>query len=185
MNELAVDEKRLVELMIGYQNGKMEDFNALYAALQSPLRRYLWTFVRDMSTVDDLLQTTFLQLHRARHTYMPPRPVKPWMYAITRHVALMHLRSQRRRREITPVENLPEIPIPPEVEKLGDRKIVRRLLLELPRPAQEVLVLHHMLGLSFAEVGRIMGISSGAAKVRAHRALKVLRTRIQEPGVPA
>ncbi len=183
MEELAPDEQRLVNLMTGYQNGNMDDFTALYAALEQPLRRYLWTFVRDGATVDDLLQTTFLQLHRARHTYTPPRPVKPWVYAITRHVALMHLRSMRRRREITPEETLPEIPIPPEVESLGDRRTVKKYLLELPRAAQEVLVLHHMLGLSFAEVGRIMGISAGAAKVRAHRALKVLRSRFEAEGV--
>lgn len=182
MTELGADQRRLVELMIGYQNGNMRDFNDLYSTLQAPLKRYLWTFVRNASAVEDLLQTTFLQLHRARHTYIPPRPVKPWMYATARHVALMHLRSHRRRREVTADETLPDIPIPPAAEKLGDRKMVRRLLLELPRPAQEVLVLHHMLGLSFVEIGHVMGISPGAAKVRAHRALKTIRARIGGPG---
>ena len=171
-------DEQLVELMVGYQKGSMDDFTLLYGELNQPLKRYLWTFVRDGATVDDLLQTTFLQVHRARHTYQPPRPVKPWLYAITRHVALMHLRGSRRRKESVPAENLPEVPVPPEVESLGDRILVRRLLLELPRQAQEVLTLHHMLGLSFEEVGRIMGISAGAAKVRSHRALKVLRDRV-------
>ncbi len=180
--ELSADRQRLVRLMTGYQNGNMEDFNDLYAALEGPLKRYLWTFVHDVVTVEDVLQTTFLQLHRARHTYIPPRPVKPWVYAIARHVALMHLRSHRRHKEVPPTEALPDIPIPPEVEKLGNRRLVQRLLLELPRAAQEVLVLHHMLGLSFAEIGRVMGISPGAAKVRAHRALKTLRIRVGELG---
>lgn len=182
MNDLAKNEHKLVAHMVGYQKGNMDDFTALYNALSDPLRRYLWTFVRDAATVDDLLQTTFLQLHRARQTYTPPRPVKPWMYAITRHVALMHLRTRRRRKEFTPEETLPEVPIPPAVAKLGDRNLVRKLLVGLPRPAQEVLVLHHMLGFSFAEIGNIMGISAGAAKVRAHRALKILRTQIDEMG---
>ena len=170
-------DDHLVKLMIGYQKGNMDDFTLLYSELAEPLKRYLWTFVRDAATVDDLLQTTFLQVHRARHTYQPPRPVKPWLYAITRHVALMHLRGSRRRKESVATENLPEVPVPPEVESLGDRTLVRKLLMELPRPAQEVLTLHHLLGLSFEEVGRIMGISAGAAKVRSHRALKVLRER--------
>ncbi len=174
-------DDHLVELMVGYQKGNMDDFTLLYGELEQPLKRYLWTFVRDGATVDDLLQTTFLQVHRARHTYQPPRPVKPWLYAITRYVALMHLRGARRRKESLAHENLPEVPVPPEVESLGDRALVRKLLLELPRQAQEVLTLHHMLGLSFEEVGRIMGISAGAAKVRSHRALKVLRERAAKP----
>jgi RNA polymerase sigma-70 factor (ECF subfamily) len=97
-------------------------------------------------------------------------------------VALMHLRSARRRKEYLPSEDLPEIPVSSEVERLGDRATVLRLLADLPRSGQEVLVLHHLLGLSFEEVGNVLGLSAGAAKVRAHRALKSLRQRIESQG---
>jgi RNA polymerase sigma-70 factor (ECF subfamily) len=176
------EEKRLVELMVGYQKGSMDDFSALYAALSKPLVRYLWTFVRNTATAEDLLQDAFLQIHRARHTYTPPRPVRPWVYAITRHVALMHLRSVRRRKEYLPSEDLPEVPVPPEMDRFGDRATVLRLLGELPRSGQEVLILHHLLGMSFAEVGAILGLAAGTAKVRAHRALKALRQKIEDEG---
>ena len=160
----------------------MDDFTALYAALERPLGRYLWTFVRDSATADDLLQEAFLQIHRARHTYSPPRPVKPWVYAISRHVALMYLRSRRRRREDVPREDLPEVPVPPSADATGDRATLEKLLHTLPRASQEVLVLHHLLGLSFHEVGRVVGVSAGTAKVRAHRAFHSLRKRAAEDG---
>jgi DNA-directed RNA polymerase specialized sigma24 family protein len=41
-------------------------------------------------------------------------------------------------------------------------------------------MLHHLLGLSFEEVGQILGIAAGTAKVRSHRALKSLRERLAE-----
>jgi DNA-directed RNA polymerase specialized sigma24 family protein len=41
-------------------------------------------------------------------------------------------------------------------------------------------MLHHLLGMSFQEVGQILGIASGTAKVRSHRALKALRERLAE-----
>ena len=176
----STEDARLTELMIGYQKGSMDDFSALYAALRQPLLRYLWTFVRNSTMAEDLLQETFLQLHRARQTYTPPRPVRPWIYAITRHVALMHLRTTRRRKEFLPHEELPEMPVPPEMEKYADRATVHRLLSELPRTGQEVLILHHLLGLSFLEVGQILGIATGTAKVRAHRAIKALREKLAE-----
>lgn len=175
--ETKPDEQRLISLMIGYQKGNMDDFAALYDALRKPLSRYLWTFVRNSTLAEDLLQETFLQVHRARHTYTPPRPVRPWIYAITRHVALMHLRSARRRKETLADEDLPEIPVPPEMAKYADEATVHRLLAELPRSGQEVLILHHLLGLSFNEVGKILGVATGTAKVRAHRALKALREK--------
>lgn len=174
------EEKRLIALMIGYQKGSMDDFEGLYAALRQPLLRYLWTFVRNATVAEDLLQDAFLQIHRARQTYTPPRPVRPWIYAITRHVALMHLRSGRRRKESLADDQLPEVPVPPEMEKLADRATLHRLLSELPRASQEVLMLHHLLGMSFHEVGQILGIAAGTAKVRSHRALKSLRERIAQ-----
>jgi RNA polymerase sigma-70 factor (ECF subfamily) len=172
------EEKRLIELMIGYQKGSMDDFEGLYSALKQPLLRYLWTFVRNATVAEDLLQETFLQIHRARQTYTPPRPVRPWIYAITRHVALMHLRSGRRRKEMLADDQLPEVPVPPEMEKLADRATLHQWLAELPRHSQEVLMLHHLLGMSFQEVGLILGVAPGTAKVRSHRALKALREKL-------
>lgn len=175
-----VEDERLTALMIGYQNGSMDDFEGLYAALKQPLLRYLWTFVRNAAVAEDLLQETFLQIHRARQTYSAPRPVRPWVYAITRHVALMHLRSGRRRKEVLANDELPEMPVPPEMEQLADRATLHRFLADLPRQAREVLILHHLLGLDFREVGQVLGVAAGTAKVRAHRALKALRQNLAE-----
>lgn len=180
----TADEERLIDLMIGYQKGSMDDFEALYAALRKPLLGYLWTFVRDPTIAEDLLQEAFLQIHRARQTYTPRRPVRPWVYAISRHVALMHLRSGRRRGEMLAAEELPEVPVPPEMEKLADRATLHTMLSRLPRGAREVLILHHLLGLSFKEVGQILGVAPGTAKVRAHRALKKFRAEIDDGGRP-
>ena len=174
------EEQQLIELMIDYQKGDMDAFSRLYEALKRPLIRYLWTFVRNQTVAEDLLQETFLQLHRARRTYTPPRPVRPWVYAITRHVALMYLRTMRRRKELVPNEDLPEVPVPPEMDRIADRTTVKRLLAGLPRAGQEVLILHHLLGLSFDEVGQILGVAQGTAKVRAHRALKKIRQQLAE-----
>lgn len=176
------DEQRLVELMTRYQQGDAEAFTGLYQALKGPLQRYLWTFVRNTTIAEDLAQEAFLQIHRARHTYASPRPVRPWVYAISRHVALMHLRTKRRRKESLAPEDLPEVPVPPEMDRIGDASTVFTLMSRLPRAGQEVLTLHHLLGMSFQEVGNILGIAPGTAKVRAHRALKTLREMVTPEG---
>ena len=88
---------RLRELMRAYQSGRFEAFDDLYAAIAPPLRRYLLSQARDAAKSDDLVQETFLQLHRARHTYDPAYPVMPWAMAIARHVWLMDRRTLSRR----------------------------------------------------------------------------------------
>jgi RNA polymerase sigma-70 factor (ECF subfamily) len=180
----GIGDESLVEAMVAYQRGTMEAFETLYSAFRGALKGYLRALARDSGVAEDLLQETFLQLHRVRHTYQPPRPVRPWVYAIARNVFLMHRRAAHRRgrHEAIADDALPEVPVPPEIEGLGDRDTVQKALARLPEPRREPLVLHHMLGMSFKEVGAVLGISEGAAKVRAHRALAELREAMGLPG---
>jgi RNA polymerase sigma-70 factor (ECF subfamily) len=45
----------------------------------------------------------------------------------------------------------------------------------LPPSFREAFLLHHLEDLDFKEVGRLMGVSEGTARVRAHRAAVLLR----------
>lgn len=173
----------LEELMASYQNGSMEAFERVFAVLAPPLRRYLYGFVKDAAIAEDLVQETFLQIHRSRHTYTPPRPVKPWVFAIARHTALMELRRRKRRApEVLAVEDLPELPVAPSAHGEAGKQIVNRALSGIPVVAQEILIMHHVLGFSFREIAATLGLTEGAAKVRAHRALKALRRAIEAGG---
>ena len=62
-----------------------------------PLLGYLTSLCRDRSQAHDLLQDAFLQIHRSRHTYRPGLPVRPWLFAIARHMWLMDRRTRVRR----------------------------------------------------------------------------------------
>jgi len=174
----------LAGLMTAYQGGDMHAFEELYARLAPQLRGYLTSLARDAVRAQDLLQDTFLQVHKARHTYESPRPVRPWIYAIARNVFLMSYRtaSRRAKREVLADEDLPELPVPPEVASLADRQEVSRALATVPVGRREAVVLHHVMGLSFKEVGRALGISEGAAKVRAHRGMVELRELLGATG---
>src|SRR6187431_1987069 len=95
------DEERLVPLMIAYQAGRIDAFEALYLALADDVRRFFAASVLEPSAARDLAQQTFLELHRARHTYRPPRPVRPWVFGIAVNVRRRHRREavSRARRE--------------------------------------------------------------------------------------
>lgn len=180
LGDEGVNEDRLSALMVAYQGGDMAAFEALYGSLATALGGYLRSLVRDAARAEDLLQETFLQVHRARRTYLPARPVKPWIYAIARNVFLMSRRSatRRERHETIADEELPDVPVPAEVESLGERHAVRAALAGLAEERREAVLLHHVWGLSFKEVGAVQGVSEGAAKLRAHRGMNELRERL-------
>jgi RNA polymerase sigma-70 factor (ECF subfamily) len=173
----AGGEARLRTLMVRYQAGDAAAFDELYAELAPVLRRYLLALARRVDRADDLLQETFLQLHRSRHTYGADRPVRPWAFAIARNVWLMHERTRRRREPPqVDLEWVAEVAgARPEAEALPLREDVRRALARLPADRAEVLLLHHVWGFTFDEIGKILGIRAGAARVRASRAMGVMR----------
>ena len=112
MHDVAPDD-HLRTLMVRYQAGDAAAFEQLYGALAPLLRRYLIALARDAQRADDLLQDTFLQLHRSRRTYNPSRPVRPWAFAVARHMWLMDQRTRRRKAPpYQDLESTPELPVP-------------------------------------------------------------------------
>ena len=59
---------------------------------------------------------------------------------------------------------------------------VRAALDRLAEPQRVVVHLHRFEGLGFAEIGRVLGISEGAAKLRAFRAYDALRKQLADLG---
>lgn len=185
---MASEQKQdiAIELMIAYQSGSIDAFESLYRILQPTLLQYLTYQTFDRSLAEDLLQETFLQLHRSRRTYMPGRAVMPWAIAIARNVWLMDLRARRRRKhhETESATELPEIPMTEEFEGMAERHALRQALTRLASDQREILMMHHIWGLSFHEIAGILGIRRGAAKLRAHRAIKNLRSILEVPMKP-
>lgn len=177
-------DEQLPQLMAAYQQGDIGAFEELYRALKPRLHQYLCVLTRHRGDADDLLQDTFLQMHRSRHTHMPGRPVVPWVFAIARHVYLTSIRRRSRlqKYEATAAESLPEIPVPPEAEGLADSDRVQQALSQLPADQTEAITLHHVWGFSFEEIGAALGIQTGTAKLRAFRGMRRLR-EILEAGV--
>jgi RNA polymerase sigma-70 factor (ECF subfamily) len=173
-------EEQLRTLMVRYQGGDADAFAALYSLLGPLLRRYLLALARDAQRADDLLQDTFLQIHRSRRTYNPGRPVRPWAFAVARHMWLMDQRTRRRKspRHVD-LDDAPEMPVPAAVEGLAQEDALRRAIAQLPGDRAEALLLHHVWGFTFDEIGKMLGIRAGAARVRASRGMAALRGLLQ------
>lgn len=174
---MAEDDLR--DLMASYQAGRFEAFDEIYARVAPGVRRYLGAKARDAARVDDLVQETFLQMHRARHTFDPAYPLMPWVLAIARHVWLMDLRAASRRPRAAGDEAAMEVPVQPEAAAYGDRLEVRRALARVPAPRRTALVQHHVLGFSFKEIADRAGIAETAAKLRSSRGMRQLRTLLK------
>lgn len=175
-------ELQLQENMGSYLAGRIDAFDALYEALAGPLRAYLCSLCRDSTLASDLVQETFLQMHKSRRTYEPGRPVMPWAYAIARHVFLMHRRAARRAdrvaaafatgRESSDVVDLTGL--------VFDRWRLREALKHVTAAERTPVVMHHVQGWTFAEIATRLGIRVNAARTRASRGLKKMREALNK-----
>src|SRR5262245_56936480 len=78
-----------------YSNGDNAAFAELYDAIAPRLHGFLRKATRDDSTTEDLMQQTFLQIHRARGSFIAGAAVMPWALAIAKRLMID---SARRRR---------------------------------------------------------------------------------------
>jgi RNA polymerase sigma-70 factor (ECF subfamily) len=184
------------ELMLVYQGGSIEAFEGLFARYRTRLFNYFRRSLGDAMQAEDLSQTLFLRVHRARATYQPSAAFSTWIYTIARNLvrdALDKEREERARRVTTRTlqRETDEEPVP--LEKCGvdehptpettlqRKEIVARLqqaLLSLSLEQREIILLSKYAELSFSEIAAILGCSVTAAKVRAFRALKALRAAL-------
>lgn len=122
-----------------------------------------------------------MRIHNSRHTYRPPEPVLPWIFAIARHTRLDGYRKRRRRetREVL-VSSPPDFALPdssaPVIETAEpDHPEFRRMLESLPESQREVIFMLKVSGMSLEEVARATSSTVGAIKQKAHRAYEKLR----------
>src|SRR5437879_9400366 len=82
--------------MARYQAGDFVAATALIKGTGPQLHRFFLAQFASRADADDLLQETWLRIHRVRHTFRSGEPVLPWVYAIARRVRVDGYRRQRR-----------------------------------------------------------------------------------------
>jgi len=171
----------LGSLMAAAQAGDGAAYAELLRELVPLLRAFVNRMLRDPDAAEDVLQQALLQLHRGRHSYRPERPFGAWVHAIARNAARDALRARKRRtaREVAPGPEVLEAaaapPPEPEPSELGSE--LREALRNLPPAQRRAIELLYFEDLSIADAAVRAGATSGALKLRAHRALSALRTR--------
>jgi RNA polymerase sigma-70 factor, ECF subfamily len=182
--------------MAAYQAGNQDAFRELFDRYAGRVYGFLVRRLGDVATAEDLHQEAFLRLHRARDSYNPERPFRPWLFAIVHNLVNDTLRSRRRAPMTEPLDALqsphtqdrnPEGPITNQSpEKIfAARESTRALssaLSALPSDEATVLILARFEGLSYEDIGSVIGRSAPAAKQLAYRALKRVRSELTAAG---
>jgi RNA polymerase sigma-70 factor, ECF subfamily len=170
-------ESNLEMLMARYQEGDFAAATVLIDRISPQLYRFFVGQFSSRPDADDLLQETWLRIHRVRHTYRPGEPVLPWFYAIARHVRVDHYRKAvRTTAREQRLEEVSQLATPPTRET-GKGDDLEALLAPLSESQREVIEMLKVAGMSLEEVAGATSSSVGSVKQKVHRAYEKLRER--------
>ncbi len=148
------------------------------AAHQRPLTRYAERITGDLERARDVVQETFLRLCREDPAELQAR-LPAWLYTVCRRRALDVRRKEKRMQPASdgPIEALSSPDSGPEatVEQREAVSKALRLLSTLPEKQREALRLKFQGGLSYREIGEVVGTSIGNVGSLIHMALRTLR----------
>lgn len=129
------------------------------------------------STPEDVVQEAFIQLAGQRQ--MPDR-LAPWLYRVVRNGAISAARGARRRRmhESVVAQRAEECFEPTPGDRLDAVEAARSLDL-LPNEQRQVIVARLWGGLSFQEIGDLVGTSASSAHRWYEAGIAALRERLE------
>jgi len=179
---------RVNEAMSRYARGDDRAFEELYRTLSPRLYRLCLCLV-GRTEAEELLQEVFLKMHRARGTFLEGGSVLAWSFAIARTTSVDHIRRRRRRPEdVSAPEHLEAhasvSAASPESSYVG-RALEETVDRELGRLSETLRVAYLMVkleGLTCAEAGSALGVSTSAIKQRVHRAGEELKAQLSASG---
>lgn len=170
-------------LMADYLGGDEAAFGELFRRHAETLVRFFIRRGKRASDAHDLLQGTFLHVHRARHDYRAGEPLRPWLFTIARNLCHDHGRRQQRRPEqYGDLDLYPATRIEPLVNMVCAERArsLNEALARLSDPDRQLVDEHWFEERSFAEIGARDGTPSSTLRVRAHRACAKLRQWLPE-----
>jgi RNA polymerase sigma factor (sigma-70 family) len=177
--EQDTDESLMRRVAAGDRDALGELFDRYRLAIYALCAR----IARDADDADDLVQEVFLRVLRFRDSYRADAAFRTWLYRIAVNVSMDHERRRRASRELQSDALLRAAPASEPASSSDLAVEVAAALATLPVDARTVLILSRYEGLTYAEIGAIVGVRAGAARVRAHRALRALRERLTQRGV--
>ncbi|MDF1667573.1 MAG: sigma-70 family RNA polymerase sigma factor, partial [Planctomycetota bacterium] len=140
--------------------------------LHSLLQRFIRSRVRDENLVDDLIQETFLRIHKNLASLKDPKKLSHWALTIARRSIADAFRARKH-------EGLKEEPISQIREQAVDQElfdcVTKSLLASLPEKYRVAIQRVELDGLSQKALADELGLSVSAAKSRVQRGRALIK----------
>ncbi len=171
-----MDENGLIERA---RNGDREAFGQLVRLHRDAVYRFAARWLADPDQALDVAQDVFVRAFDGLNSYRGDSRFRTWLFSITLNASRSVARRQKRRGEIRldTGADFPDLRTPPDAKAARADAFARaaRELAALPEKQRGAVSLRIYEGLSFKEIGEVIGCSEGSARVNYHHGIQKLR----------
>ena len=193
---LSWDAREDARLVKRCRAGEKEAFAALVERYEDAVYNICYRMVGDREEARDLAQEAFVRAYEGLGGFRAGMPFRAWLFRIATNASIDHLRRRARKPEVArvsadgaeldeksraaEVRAVGRVPGPEETALASEvTRAVHGALAELPDNYRAAVVLYHLEGMSFAEVGSVLCVPRNTAKTWAHRGRAALAASLE------
>jgi RNA polymerase sigma-70 factor (ECF subfamily) len=170
------------------QAGDTEAFRQLYFQYRGMVARLAYNITGRPQDLEDIIQETFLQVHRSIGSFQGESKFSTWLYRLTINVSMQYVRQSKKTAGVTysidDVRNLSDEAQSPEdhVLEVQKRKVLMDALEKISPKKRTVFILHELQGVEAKEIARILRIPTLTVRTRLFYARKAMyRMLMKDP----
>jgi RNA polymerase sigma factor (sigma-70 family) len=177
------------ELGRRFREGEVAAFEALLDRYSRSIYNFTLRFLGDPADADDATQQTLIQAFESLPPSRPDTSLRPWLFQVARNKCIDLLRKrrtiplsslERADVETSQVDPVDRAPLPADLyEREELQGILQEAIASLPVRSREVVVMRYVGELTFAEIGRALGMPENTAKTLFQRAKSMLRAYLR------
>ena len=162
------------ELFERIRRGDKDAFRELYEASYRPLYAFLLSFTQNSDDAQDLLQDTYIQIHKNCHLYGKTGNPMAWRMKIAKNLFLMKYRKDKVRQFVNYEEMENELGFA-QIEDVENRILLEKMFSELSQEDRELIIMHDVSGMKFKEIAELVEKPLGTVLARYNRSIRKLQ----------
>jgi RNA polymerase sigma-70 factor, ECF subfamily len=180
------------EILAEVAAGNIDAYGKIVGRYRGRLYNFVFRFVSDRETAEDIVQETFLRTFRKRKEYRAIANFSTWLFTIAGNLAKSELRRRKRWRLFSihrDDDSETGIELPDETyrpDKVAESSLaddhIHDAIAALPDNYRQVILLRDVEGMAYQEIAEIVDCPVGTVKSRVNRARLKLQQKLKNAG---
>jgi len=178
-------DRATAEMLVEHaKRGNHKAFDLLVIKYQSSVARVVSNYIRDRSSILDVVQETFIKAYRGLGRFRSDSTFYTWIHRIAINTAIDQIKNTKRNHNHISLNNIEQMNLC-EDQVSNDNPVsstysksltthFNKILGELPIDLKTALLLKEVDGFKYEEIAAIVGIPSGTVKSRIFRARELI-----------